>query len=206
MSTIYIKESTTLPERRAFDLYETPGRRAWDGVTVVAEDLIRSGDVFDPDAGVRILDPGAGAGIWGSCCRNLWPRAWIAGVELREVRPADAYDQWVIGEFNEFSIADPAPGAWDLVIGNPPYALAERFVRTSLEYLRPGGRLLFLLRLAFLEGQRRGDGLWQEHRLKRIEVCKARTSFSGDGKSNATAYGLYLWEKNFKGETTLGWR
>ena len=202
--TIFIKEGTVLPERRPYDLYETPAGRAWDGVTVVVEDLVRSGDDLGPN--LRILDPGAGAGIWGSCCRNLWPNAWIAGVELREVRPAGAYDQWVIGEFNEFSITDPAPGTWDLVIGNPPYRESESFIRVGLHYLRSGGRLLFLLRLAFLEGQRRGDGLWRELPPKRVDVCKARTSFSGDGKSNATAYGLYLWEKGFEGETTLGWR
>ena len=206
MTSIYIKEGTQLPKRREFDLYETPAGKAWDGLSVVVDDLIRSGDAFDPDTDVRILDPGAGAGIWGACCRNLWPQAWIAGVELREVRPADAYDQWVTGEFNEVTLTDPAPGTWDLVVGNPPYREAQSFLRAGLHYLRPGGRLLYLLRLAFLEGKGRGCGLFREQPVKRVEVCMSRPSFTANGKTNATSFAFFLWEKGFAGEPTLGWR
>ena len=204
MTSIYIKEGTVLPVRRDLDAYYTPINKVLDGLGVVLDDLSRSDDVFDAD--LRILDPGAGSGRWGADCRNLWPQAWIAGVEVREVRPADAYDQWVTGAFNELTIADPEPGTWDLVIGNPPYALASQFIEASLHYLRPGGRLLFLLRLAFLEGKGRGGGLFREHPVKRVEVCVNRPSFTDNGRTNATAYAFFLWERGWRGGTTLEWR
>jgi len=61
--------------------------------------------------------------------------------ELRQVeRPAHT-DAWIVGDF--LSVR-PAPV--DLIIGNPPYKLAQPFVRHALTLLAPGGALLFLLR------------------------------------------------------------
>lgn len=204
MTTIFIREDTTLPERRPYDLYETSSDKVLDGLNVVTEDSWRDQVPLVPDA--RILDPGAASGAWGAACRARWPKAWLAGVEVREVRPPDAYDQWVVGEFDARAITDPAPGTWDLVVGNPPYREAEHFVRSSLAYLRPGGKLLFLLRLAFLESKGRGLGLFREHPPKRVEVCMSRPSFTGNGKTNATSYAFFLWQKGYQGETALGWR
>jgi len=71
--------------------------------------------------------------------------------------------------------------------------------------LEPKGHIFFLLRLAMLESQRRARGLWQEHRPKKVYVLGRRPSFTGNGKTDATAYALYLWQKGWQGETTLDW-
>lgn len=205
MTSIYIKEGTTLPQRRELDFYPTPNDKVYDGLNVVVNELFRSEVGINEE--MRILDPGAGDGVWGNCCRQLWPGSWIVGVELREVVPADGYDQWVIGEFEADVVAQPfGLGEFDLVLGNPPYRDAEHFVRTSLAYLRPGGHLLFLLRLAFLESKGRGLGLFRELPPKRVEVCMSRPSFTGNGKTNATSFAFFLWEKGWQGETVLSWR
>ncbi len=94
---------------------------------------------------------------------------------------------------------------WNLIAGNPAYRDAEKWVRTSLNLLEPGGHLLFLLRLAFLEGQARGSGLWREHPPKAVGVCCKRPSFTGNGRTDALAYMFVLWEKGWRGEPRLKW-
>lgn len=94
---------------------------------------------------------------------------------------------------------------YDCVIGNPPYKYAEAFVRLSLEHTVEGGYVVFLLRLAFLEGQERGAGLWKEYPPKQVAVCSQRPSFTGDGKTDATAYAVFVWQKGYSGSTSLTW-
>jgi hypothetical protein len=91
------------------------------------------------------------------------------------------------------------------VIGNPPYREAEAFIRRGLSMLDPGGHLIYLLRLAFLEGQKRRDGLFRELPPFQAAVCSKRPSFTGDGKTNATAFTLLHWVRGYRGETRLSW-
>ncbi|MFR2694376.1 MAG: hypothetical protein ACLTBV_31030 [Enterocloster bolteae] len=55
---------------------------------------------------------------------------------------------------------------YDLIIGNPPFNQAIEFVEKCLGLLKPGGRLIFLLRTAFMESDQRFE-FWQreDHRL-----------------------------------------
>ena len=205
MATIWIREGTVLPKRRELDFYPSPSSKVLEGLTVIAEDLevsLGCGLRTDP----RILDPGAGDGVWGRECAKLWPDSYLVGVELREGCWDPRYDHWITGDFHDPNVlATSAHEEFDLVVGNPPYRHAEFFVRKSLNHLRIGGRLLFLLRLAFLEGQARGNGLYQEFPPKKVAVCKKRPSFTGNGKTDATAYAFILWEKGWCGEPRLSW-
>src|SRR5262245_27832883 len=95
--------------------------------------------------------------------------------------------------------------AFDLVIGNPPYKHTEQFVRHGMDMLESGGYLVFLLRLNFLEGQGRGRSFWNRYPPVKVVVSSRRVSFSGDGKSNATAYAYFVWQQGYTGETKLAW-
>jgi len=150
-----------------------------------------------------ILDLGAGSGRWGKVARRLWPSAFIYGVEIRDVERPEKYDGWLTGDFPV--CAHQIRLEYDLVIGNPPYACAEAFVRAGLLLLRDGGQLGFLLRLAFLEGQGRRDGLFKEFPPRAVEVCSKRPSFSEDGKTNATAFAFFIWQKGYRGEPRVRW-
>ena len=206
MATIWIREGTVLPERRQFDFYPTPADKVQHGLELVQQDLRESlgtGLRTDP----RILDPGAGDGVWGRECAKLWPDSYLVGVELREGCYDPRYDHWITGDFHDPNVlATSAHEEFDLVVGNPPYRHATHFVEKSLSLLRHGGRLLFLLRLAFLESQKRGTGLFLKSPPKRVVVCMRRPSFTGDGKTNSTAFAFFLWEKGFQGETRLSWK
>jgi hypothetical protein len=167
-----------------------------------------------------ILDPGAGTGVWGQVARERWPHAWIEGVEVRSTPHPDAYDVWFIGDLARYT----HPPMIDLVIGNPPYKLAEQFVRRSLDLLLPSGYLVFLLRLGFLEGQDRNftaeekaelvkkgkrfksmeTGLLRAHPPQAVGVYVQRPSFIGGG-TDMTAYAAFVWQKGWSGTTTLHW-
>ena len=50
---------------------------------------------------------------------------------------------------------------YDLIIGNPPFSLALEFIQRAFQVVKPGGKVIFLLRTAFLESDRRFS-FWQE--------------------------------------------
>lgn len=193
MTTIYVsgKALQNLPKRNDFDFYPTPLSVAQDALTYIPL-------TTNPSC---ILDPGAGTGVWGRAARGLFPKATITGIDMRPVPRPAAYNFWFTGDY---LLMDAAP-AFDLVMGNPPYKYAEQFVRQAYRMLEPNGYLIMLLRMNFLEGQARADGLWRTHPLKQAVVCSKRVSFSGDGKTNATAYAYFIWQKGYTGETRLLW-
>lgn len=190
MTTIYVRDNAVLPKRRDFDFYPTPYYVAEDALSFLPDDLQPA----------RILDPGAGTGIWGNAARKRYQDAIITGVETRiETAKPVAYDVWI---HDDFLLTQPS-FPYNLVIGNPPYDRAEQFIRHSMRYLDNGGYIIMLLRLNFLEGQGRAKGLYREYPLKQVVVRAARVSFTGDGQTNATAYAYFIWQKGYKGETTL---
>jgi hypothetical protein len=90
-------------------------------------------------------------------------------------------------------------------MGNPPYRHAEEFIRHGYDLLSVGGSLIFLLRLAFLEGKARRDGLFREMPPYQVAVCSKRPSFSGDGRTNATAFAVFHWRAGYRGAPLLTW-
>ncbi len=52
------------------------------------------------------------------------------------------------------------PDASGLIIGNPPFSLAEEHIALALSRMQNGHHLTLLLRAAFLAGKGRHDALW----------------------------------------------
>lgn len=152
-----------------------------------------------------ILDPGCGDGPWGKAAYTRWPNACITGVDIRDVDPG--YNHFIKGDFLSRSMDwRTAYTGYDLIIGNPPYKFAEQFVRQSIDMLRPDGEVIFLLRLAFLESDRRGNGLFKELPPREVFVSTRRVSFTGNRKTDDTAYAIYIWQKgNPLNVTYLRW-
>ncbi len=99
-----------------------------------------------------------------------------------------------VGDFLEYT----EPHDW--IIGNPPYKAAEAHLRHALE-LAP--RVAFLLRLAFLESERRRQ-LWRAHPPRKVWVLANRPSFTG-GRTDSCAYGWFFWDRTWVGPAQLGW-
>ena len=186
-----IQTTKQLRPRDEFDYYPTPQPFADAALGLLPR-------LSDRPA---VLDPGAGAGVYGRAVRQQYPKAFIVGAELRGIMGTPCYNTWYRGDVLTLT---PRP-AFDLVIGNPPYGIAEDLVRFGLASLIPGGQLIFLLRLAFLEGQARGEGLWQEFPPRLVGVLSKRPSFTGNSKTDSTAYAYFCWEKGYAGTTELTW-
>lgn len=95
------------------------------------------------------------------------------------------------------------------IITNPPYKYAKEFVEHALELVQPGNKVIMFLKLTFLEGKARKQ-LFEEHPPKTVYVSSSRLKCAMNGEfetigSSAAAYCWYVWEKGYKGPTTLKW-
>jgi hypothetical protein len=189
--------------RKKYDFYETPIELSRASIYNFIKD-----EEYKP---LEILDPGAGHGVWGKALCEFfgYDSIAISGVEIDEKTKPEWYVDWYIGDYLDY----PNYVTYDsrqpeLIIGNPPYSLAEEFVRKSFDLLVDGGYIFFLLRLAFLESAKRIP-LYKEFPPKRVYVLQRRPSFfSSNGKTrttDATSYAMFLWQEGWEGKTELDW-
>lgn len=92
------------------------------------------------------------------------------------------------------------------IITNPPYKFAQEFIEHALELVPEGNKVCMFLKVQFLEGKRRRK-LFEEHPPKTVWVSTSRIQCgkNGEFKGSMVAYAWYVWEKGYKGETTLKW-
>lgn len=175
-------------ERRALDAYDTPAPLARAICERVAGVL--------PDAPVNVLEPSAGAGVFMREAQAQWPRAFVGGFDI-EPRANGI----VRLDYLAIEPARPSKG-WCLVLGNPPFILAEQFVTHSLAQVYDGGHVAFLLRASFLfDGIDRARGFWREQGacLRYIAGIAPRPSFTGNGRTDGAAYMLAIWRRGYRG-------
>lgn len=95
------------------------------------------------------------------------------------------------------------------IVTNPPFALANEFLLKSLSIIPDGYKVVFFLRIQFLEGVKRRE-IFNEYPPVRIWVssrnirCAKNADFK-NASGNASTYAFFVWEKGFKGKPTLGW-
>lgn len=95
------------------------------------------------------------------------------------------------------------------IITNPPFVYAQEFIMKSLQLLREGNKLALFLKLQFLEGKGRKE-MFRQFPPKTIYVfseriiCAKNGNF-GEFKSSAICYAWFVWEKGYKGDTTIKW-
>lgn len=90
------------------------------------------------------------------------------------------------------------------IVTNPPYSLANEFVRHALSL--GADKVGMLMRLAFLEGIRRSD-IIDNAGLARVHVFRERLTMAPKGvavKGNgAVAFAWFVWERGHDGPITL---
>ena len=149
-------------------------------------------DAFPLRGGLEVLEPGAGSG-------NIIKALQKYGdfeIDAVEIRPEEAENLQRLGVnviIDDFLSMETIK-KYDLIIGNPPFGQAIEFVKKSLDLLKPDGRLIFLLRTAFMESDRRFE-FWQEdaHQLTGLYTLHNRPSFTGHG-TDATSYSWFVWQ------------
>jgi hypothetical protein len=168
---------------RGFDCYETP--------EVAVEALLRVEQLPH-----RIWEPACGPGK-------------IVGVLQRhghEVLASDIIDygngqDWIF----DFLTGDPPISSVEAIVTNPPYQHAEAFVRRALE-LAP--KVVMLLRLAFLESERRCDilenrGLARVHVFRKRLPMMHRAGWEGKKANSGMAFAWFVWERGHQGPIEL---
>lgn len=97
-------------------------------------------------------------------------------------------------------------------VTNPPYSYAKEFVEKALDIIPDGNKVAMFLKLTFLEGKGRVQ-FFKDNPPIRVWVSSSRINCAkngdfvkmrGDGGS-AVCYAWYIWQKGFKGDTTLKW-
>lgn len=141
-----------------------------------------------------ILEPSAGNGNIIKALRDKGYNNLIHAIECRP-EESDALekagaDLILISDFLEVD----SKIKYDVIIGNPPYSLAQEFIDKSLSLLNPGGRLIFLLRTNFLESKKR-FAWWQNKLPSGLYVLNKRPSFTRKG-TDATSYSWFIWSKS----------
>lgn len=182
-------------ERNEHDAYFTPDELA---AGVVAS--LRGAGLW-LDAAGKVLEPGCGGGAFLRAARAAWPYAYLRGIDLDPkcdgpgtVEKRDFFGVQLWGDY-------------DLILGNPPFVDGVRFVRHSLDLVKTGGHVAFLLPLSFLGGPMAGADLsrrrlWADLPLRAFAQIMPRPSFTGGGTA-AQEYGVMIWRKGFKGRGEL---
>lgn len=157
----------------------------------------------------HFVEPGAGRGPFCQAatlyCRNLTSKP--VGVELFVDKHRFDY-QLIQKDFLRWQWARGNYG-YGFIATNPPFTLAENFIRKSLTMLVPTGMMLFLMRIGVAAGVCRTE-LWQEVvKLKELWMVRRRPNFNvrsekveinpktGKKKvqgSDATEYAFFLME------------
>jgi len=168
-------------EDRGADLYETP--------PAAVHALLKVEKLPD-----YIWEPACGPGSIATVLRDAGHRVFAS--DLHDY----GFSKYRI-DFMDTKLT-PSVGC---VITNPPYKLAQQFVEKALE---KAPLVIMLLRLAFLESERRRKIL--EHSgLARIHVFRNRLpmmhrhGWTGKKASSAIPFAWFCWERGYVGPTTI---
>jgi hypothetical protein len=168
---------------RKDDTYETPECATRALLTV---ETLPSGAVWECACG-----PGAIARVLRSAGHEVW------STDLVDYRSPDQ-DQAGIDFLLEHGSTPYFIGS---IVTNPPFKLADQFVRHAL-LLCP--RVYMLLRLAFLESTRR-TAILESGWLARVHVFRNRlpmmhrAGWNGPRASSATPFAWFVWDRDHRG-------
>ena len=186
--------------RRKSDFYPTPyGLCDYTVSTIIPHNFIPA----------TVLDPGAGEGRWGIFIRKRWPKVRLDGLDIEDYtnekdKLTGIYNSYY-NKMNYFNFISYEP--YDLIIGNPPFSLAEEFIRLSLKMGHKDSYILFLLKTDFLAGIKRMKGLWREYPPKEVWICSKRPGFNTpqNRRTDSNTYAIYLWQRSWFDEPIIKW-
>ncbi len=186
-------------ERAASDYYVTPipAIELFLGEWAKDNQLLNEiGSILDPCAGGTrnaqgdITTPMSYPEALHKC--GLFPDCQLSTLDIR---PDSAAVR--IGDYLNTPLMGTVP---DLIISNPPFALASEFIEKALQDVKPGGWVVMLLRLNFFESQGR-KAFMQSNPPCRAYVHAERMSFTG-GKTDSVAYMHAVWRSGYRATET----
>lgn len=147
-------------------------------------------DMCLTDEPKTVLEPAAGDGRIVCAVGNLFPCASLYAIDKTEPTQKQKGVHWYTGDFLTDQLPFVVP-KFDLIITNPPFSTAQRYLARCLDLLTPNGHLFLLLRLGFLASKIRWNTTWKTHtnRPNDLYVLSARPSFDGV----STDHTDYMW-------------
>jgi hypothetical protein len=110
----------------------------------------------------------------------------ICGIDIREDSKADIIMNYLDCEKENMS-------NHDIIISNPPFYLAEDFIKKSLEFVNDHGYVVMLLRLNFF-GSKKRKQLFENNMPEYCFVHHKRISFM-KGATDSIEYAHFVWKK-----------
>ena len=167
---------------RGLDLYETPA--------AATEALLQVEQLP-----FRIWEPACGRGAIVNVLRAAGHRVIASDIAFYDPTHFAGRD----------FLLEPLPPQYEAIITNPPYQLAEEFVAHSLDICP---LVIMLLRLAFLESERR-RAILEDRGLARIHVFRNklpmmhRDGWEGRKAASNMAFAWFVWSRGHSGATTV---
>jgi hypothetical protein len=150
----------------------------------------------NPLSELNCLEPACGAGHMAKVLKEYF----------KAVHSSDAFS-YGYGEVRDFVEEPYEANAFDWVITNPPFRLAEEFVRLALPIARKG--VAILARTVFLESVGRYRGIFREapptkfaQFVERVPMVRGRLDIKA---TTATGYAWLVWEKGTIDAPRLTW-
>lgn len=191
-------------DRHVSDYYVTPKKDVTDFLNafIKVENIqIDSMKIIDPACGGdKTNDP-----TYTQVIRNL--KGKVFAMDIREDSKAD-----VVGDFLHTDFED---NRFNMVITNPPFALAMEFIKKGLDIVVDGGYVIMLLRLNFM-GSKMRKPFFDEFMPKYIFTHHKRISFLTEdinittykndkeivktykkGSTDSIEYAHFVWQKGY---------
>jgi len=144
----------------------------------------------------------------------IWEPACGAGHMVRELQAAgyEVFSSDIVQHDPPHAIANfltcrTLAGGAPSIITNPPFVLAEQFIRHAIEL--GAEKHAWLLRIQFIEGAGRYCRLFSRHPPARIHVFVRRMNVTEQGLENPyrglICFSWWVWERGFAGRPELHW-
>lgn len=176
-------------DRHKSDYYVTPQKDIEEFMyhlqyTVLNKDSASMGklDWLDPCCGGDAENEAS----YLSVIKNFFEPNKICGIDIREDSKADVIMNYLDCEKENMS-------KHDIIISNPPFYLAEDFIKKSLEFVDNGGYVVMLLRLNFF-GSKKRKHIFENNMPEYCFVHHKRISFM-NGATDSIEYAHFVWRK-----------
>lgn len=138
-------------------------------------------------------------------------REYGYNVYTSDIHPWSKQTQSIIGFEDCRRLPKPFREEGADIITNPPFKLASMFVQQGMKLLPKGRKIALLLRLQFVEGNRRYAELFSKTPPMRVHVYSFRLPrmrrflYHGPDTGSVLCFAWMVWKVGYKGPTELRW-
>lgn len=164
-----------------------------------------AGDFYttDPAAVEALLRSGCVATryntVWEPACGN-GRISEVLNKYFDTVVSTDLYDRDYGTSGIDFLETKSMPDRCDIIITNPPYSLADEFVKHAMDILPYGGTYWALMNLSYLAGKKRKTEIYDHRYLRKVLIFSGRINcYKNDiqtGHSSPVNYAWFCFVKN----------